>query len=100
MNNGLKKSEIEIIRHTLSQVESVQQAILFGSRAKGSFKPGSDIDIAVKGCKPEEIIKLSMLLNEETTLPFFFDILAFERITNKELLQHIKRVGQIIYAKH
>ncbi|MEW6606108.1 MAG: nucleotidyltransferase domain-containing protein [bacterium] len=49
MNNGLKESEIEKIIEALKRFPQIEQAIIFGSRAKGSHKKGSDIDLAIKG---------------------------------------------------
>ena len=89
---GLSQAELESIQRVCKEVD-IKRAILFGSRAKGNYKKGSDIDLAVIGDEK----KLSYILNEETTLPYFFDVINFNKITNKNLLEHIKRVGQIIY---
>jgi hypothetical protein len=44
-------------------------------------------------------MKLSFLLNEESATPYFFDVVHFEEISEKELLEHINRVGQCIYSR-
>ena len=89
---GLSQAELESIKRVCKEVD-IKRVILFGSRAKGNYKKGSDIDLAVIGDEK----KLSYILNEESTLPYFFDVINFNKITNKNLLEHIKRVGQIIY---
>lgn len=99
MNNGLSSEEILCICRVLEDVPSVQEAILFGSRAKGSFRAGSDVDLAVKGCSDSDVILLSAALNEETVLPYFFDVIAHEKINNPELLEHIERVGVTLYSR-
>ena len=72
---------------------------MFGSRAKGTFRAGSDVDLAVKGCSDSDVTLLSAALNEETTFPYFFDVVAYEKISNQELLAHIDRVGVTLYIK-
>jgi len=85
---GLKPQELETIKKVFRD-NNVDNAIIFGSRAKGNYKKGSDIDIAVdQGEK-----KLSYLLNEETNLPYFFDVVNRKKIKNKNLLEHIERAG-------
>ena len=85
---GLTTKELNEIKKILTQHTS--KAILFGSRAKGNYKKGSDIDIAIIGDERE----VSYLLNEETFLPYFFDVVNLEKIKNKNLIEHIKRVGK------
>ena len=74
--------------------------VLFGSRAKGNYKPGSDIDLAVKGDRvsPRIVAQLADCLNEETPLPYFFDVVHYETLDNQALVDHIDRVGIVIYS--
>jgi predicted nucleotidyltransferase len=98
---GLKNSDIEVIRHVLAKYGEIDEAILFGSRAKGSHRPGSDVDIAIKGSGGNETASLiSTYLNQETTLPYFFDIIDYKSVDNDSLIDHINRVGQPIYIKN
>ena len=101
MNFGLRLQDLDEIIRILKSSPFVEEAILFGSRAKGTFKNGSDIDLAVKGKGIDHsvIASLSFLLNEESAMPYFFDIVQYEGISDKELVEHIKRVGQCIYLK-
>jgi len=86
---GLKDEYLKTIIDVLKK-EDVKKAILFGSRAKGNYKEGSDIDLAIVGDEK----KLNYILNEETNIPYFFDILNLEKISNENLKEHIKRVGK------
>jgi len=86
---GLSEKELAVILEVLHD-NGIQEAVLFGSRAKGDYKRGSDIDIAIKG----DAKKISYLLNEESYLPYFFDIVDIDAINNENLLQHIQRVGK------
>lgn len=98
---GLQKGDLECIVAALQKEVVITEAVIFGSRAKGNFKNGSDIDIALKGeCITHSIINsLSDYLNEETIMPYRFDILNYHTICNNELTAHIDRVGITIYRK-
>lgn len=102
MGIGLQQEELAEIIRVLQDFPGIEEALIFGSRAKGSYKKGSDIDIAVKGSgiNHEVVAALSFQLNEETTLPYFFDIIHYEEISEQELLAHIDRVGKYIYLRN
>lgn len=71
----------------------VNEAILFGSRAKGNYKPGFDIDLAVKGVVSKDVLSRLLTAFEETVLPYFVDIVVYDNIKNEALREHIDRVG-------
>ncbi|MCK5564628.1 MAG: nucleotidyltransferase domain-containing protein [Planctomycetes bacterium] len=101
MNFGLKQRDIDNIQNALIQFPEIEQALVFGSRAKGNSKPGSDIDLAVKGSEvtPETIAGLRSMLND-MPLPYFFDVIDYKAIENKDLTDHIDRVAKTIYNKN
>ncbi len=101
MNFGLLKRDIDNLTKAFEQFDHIQQVIIFGSRAKGTSKPASDIDIALKGNQVDHqtILRLKDVL-EDLPLPYFFDVLAYDQITNQNLKDHIDRVGKVIYAKN
>ena len=86
---GLTDNELACIVAILKQNDT-QKSILFGSRAIGNYKKGSDVDIAVIGNER----KLSYCLNELSNLPYFFDVVNLEKIHSQKLLEHIQRVGK------
>ncbi len=88
---GLKHSEIEQIKAKLEKI-GIKNPILFGSRAKGSHNRGSDVDLAVIGDEK----RANYVLNEETNMPYFFDVVNIKKIKNRNLLEHIQRVGKIL----
>ena len=92
---GLKESTLKIIKNEISKYKDIDQVIIFGSRAKGNFKTGSDIDIAVKGARINDdiITRLSRKLNQESLIPHHIDIIHYEKIANHGLVDHIDRVG-------
>lgn len=94
MNTGLTKKQSDTLLTILNRYSVVDDALLFGSRAKGNFKPGSDIDLAVKG---KDITRRTVAcLNadfEGSDLPYFVDVVHYDRISNAALREHIDRVG-------
>jgi predicted nucleotidyltransferase len=97
---GLTDKDLQWIVDVIGTYPQVEEAFLFGSRALNTHKKGSDIDIALKGTEIEFIAsKISGILNEESHLPYFFDILDYNFIDNEALKEHIDRVGQRIYKK-
>ena len=97
---GLRESDLKIILDLLQSEKAVEQAIVFGSRAKGNYRNGSDVDIALKGKNLDFRIvsHLSYLLNEETPLPYRFDLLNYQTLNNDALKEHIDRVVKEIYS--
>ncbi len=48
-DSGLSAKDVESVRQTLRLFPKISEAILYGSRAKGSYRPGSDINLTLKG---------------------------------------------------
>lgn len=97
---GLLESDIEIILQTLTKFSKVEHAYIFGSRAKGNFKSGSDVEIALKGSQLDfnTLSEISYLLNEETSMPYKFDVLIYKSINEPALKEHIDRIGIEFYS--
>ncbi|HZL11091.1 MAG TPA: nucleotidyltransferase domain-containing protein [Prolixibacteraceae bacterium] len=88
MNNyGILTEDLAAILKIFESDEMIQEVILFGSRAKGSFKDGSDIDLAIKGnnLTINNLLNLSTAL-DDLFLPFKFDLIIFNRIQEPKLL--------------
>ena len=85
----------------MGQQPKVQFAYIFGSRAKGNFKNGSGVDIALKGTELDydTLIKISFWLNEQTAMPYKFDVLDYDSIQKPALKEHIDRVGIEFYRR-
>ncbi len=97
---GLSNKSLEIIYSILASVEPLDEAIIFGSRAKGSYKPGSDIDLALKGEKlsHDDLANLYGKF-DDSLLPYTFDLLIFNDKLDKEVREHIIRVGKVFYQR-
>ena len=95
----LEPSELELLRSVLRQHPEVVSATLFGSRAKGTHTPRSDVDLALAGplgALGSEAIAAEL---EELPLPYRFDVHALAAITHTPLLEHIEQVGKVIYPE-
>lgn len=99
MNFGLKQSDIEYIVDVIKKFPEIEKAVIFGSRAKGNHKAGSDVDIAIYGenITFDTVASIHFMLEEEGPLPYFFDIVDYTHIEHEELKEHIDRVGKVIY---
>ncbi len=100
MNNfGITEKTYQILRDTFSEYPEVQQVIIFGSRAKGNFQTGSDIDFAIKGeqCSEKLALNISSFLNECLPLPYHFDVLNYKSLNHRQLKNHINTHGKIFY---
>ena len=98
---GLKESELEEIVNTLASFDNVERAIVYGSRAKGNYKPFSDIDLTLcgDGLTQTDILRIADRF-EDSNLPYMFDISDFSKLTNPDLIDHIERRGITIFQNH
>lgn len=98
MKYGLKEQIIAQINAAFARYPEVEQVILYGSRAKGTYKNGSDIDLTLKG-HDLNLKVINQISNDldELLLPYSFDISIFSQISNPDLVDHINRVGVVFY---
>ena len=98
---GLLDRDIKYIRKALEKYDEIEKAVIFGSRAMGNYKKGSDVDIAIigKDVSRSIVYKIEDYLNEVYPLPYFFDLIHYNEITNENLINHIDNEGKIIYIK-
>jgi predicted nucleotidyltransferase len=98
MKYGLPESVTEKICHVLSKYPQVEKATLYGSRAKGNYKNGSDIDLTLHG----NHLNLNILYRimdeiDDLLLPYTVDVSIFNMIHDSEVVEHINRVGITFY---
>ena len=100
MNHGLSAQTVERIVRALAHYPEIEQAVLYGSRAKGNYRNGSDIDLTLFG-DGLNFSLLTRLDNEldDLLLPYKFDISVFADLRHPDLLDHIRRVGVAFYEK-
>ena len=95
---GLPPATIDMIRKILAEETAVKKAVIFGSRAKGTYRPGSDIDLTLFGeaLDLDTLGKIASRL-EESPIPYQVDLSIFKLIEHPGLREHIERVGQLFY---
>ncbi len=95
---GLNQDVWQKIFAVFAEFPSVEEVVLYGSRAKGNYRPGSDIDLTLKG-EGLNLKLLNKIANDldDLLLPYTFDLSIFSQIDNRDLIDHIRRVGQVVY---
>lgn len=96
---GFSKQDGERILSALLKFPEIEKAIIFGSRALGNSKSGSDVDLAIlgKNITSKTAVRLRSLLNQELPLPYFFDVVVYENIANDNLKRHIDEHGVVLF---
>jgi predicted nucleotidyltransferase len=97
---GLKQEDIDKINDVFASYEGIDSVVIYGSRAKGNFKAGSNIDLTII----ENSLTFSELLEIENTLddlllPYKIDLSLKRKVSNVDLLSHIDRVGKLFYKR-
>lgn len=92
---GLTQETIDKIKSVLKKYPVIKKCFIYGSRAKGNFKPGSDIDLTLEAptMSLSELLKLESEI-DDLLLPYKVDLSLKHQIDNKDLLDHIARVGR------
>ena len=100
MKFGLSDSTITKIQHVFAKYAQIEKVVVYGSRAKGNFRPGSDIDLALFGIDLDQQ-QCSDIAEEldDLLLPYMIDLSIFDQLRHSELKEHIERVGRIFYQK-
>jgi predicted nucleotidyltransferase len=100
MKYGLKPVVIEQIKQVFAAHREIDQAILYGSRAKGTYQNASDIDLCLRG----ENLSLPLQFKieselEDLLLPYKIDLSIFHQLDSPDLIDHINRVGVELYRR-
>lgn len=97
---GMTDEELKLLCSLFARQKEIEQVILYGSRAKGTHKPFSDVDITLLGVGLSRS-HLNRLLAEidESSLPYFFDVSIFSKLTNPALIEQIGKTGVVLYQR-
>ncbi|MGD9928971.1 MAG: nucleotidyltransferase domain-containing protein [Mangrovibacterium sp.] len=100
MKFGLSETTISQLCSVFENYPEIEEVIIYGSRAKGNYREGSDIDITLKGTSLTEQIRASVWLDiDELDTPYLFDISIFHLLKSDSLIDHINRAGKVLYRK-
>lgn len=97
---GLSLDKIQKIKSVFQSHPLIEKVVLYGSRAKGNYKPGSDIDLTISAPQMtlSELLKIENEI-DDLLLPYKVDLSLIHNIDNQSLLDHIHRVGVPFYSK-
>lgn len=100
MKYGIKEEQWDKLLRTFATYPKIEKVILYGSRAKGNYKPYSDIDITLIGTELKHT-DLNHIISaiDNLLLPYQCDVSLFHSLSNPDLIDHINRVGIEIYKK-
>ena len=101
MKYGLPETSFQSICDVLASYPQVDRAILYGSRAKGNYRNGSDIDLTLQGGEELTLRTLFRIMDDldDLLLPYTMDLSLFRHISDADLIDHIQRVGVVFYRK-
>ena len=98
---GLIESDVRAIHDILARYPQVKKCVIYGSRAKGNYKKGSDIDLTLQGGTDLNLDVLVRIMEDidNLLLPYTLDISIFRCIETPDMIAHIKRVGILFYER-
>jgi predicted nucleotidyltransferase len=100
MNHGLSADTVARITSVLADFPDVEKAVLYGSRAKGNYRKGSDIDLTLFGDGlTDEIMSRIYWALDDLLLPYKIDLSLFSGLKEPALLDHIRRAGIALYTR-
>ncbi|MCL2270176.1 MAG: nucleotidyltransferase domain-containing protein [Treponema sp.] len=100
MKYGLSDKTLKTLFVIFQKYPGIKQAVLYGSRAKGNFRIGSDIDLSLKTKDDFSFNDLLHISNDfdDSDIPYFVDVSIYNNLTNSDYKSHIDRVGKILYT--
>jgi len=100
MKYGLSDNTITCLLSIFNKYPGIRQVILYGSRAKGNFRTGSDIDLSLKTDNSFTHNDLLHIASDfdDSSMPYFIDVSIYDKLFNPDLKAHIDRVGKVLYS--
>lgn len=98
---GLSQTTLDKLNSVFLQHKAISSVLIYGSRAKGNYRQGSDIDLTIKGSVLEfaELMQIEDQI-DDLSLPYTVDLSQYAQLSNIDLIEHIDRVGLVIYEKN
>jgi predicted nucleotidyltransferase len=100
MKYGLPDRTLDTLDAIFRKYPGIRQAILYGSRAKGNYREGSDIDLSLK---TGNMFTRNDLLGiagdfDDSDIPYLVDVSIYGKLSNPGLKAHIDRAGKVLYS--
>ena len=100
MNHGLSADTVARITSVLARFPDVEKAVIYGSRAKGNHRKGSDIDLTLFGDGINDTVMSRIYWAlDDLLLPYKIDLSLFSGLKEPALVDHIRRVGIVLYTR-
>ncbi|GHU47690.1 DNA polymerase [Spirochaetia bacterium] len=101
MKYGLSDYTLQTLDALFKKHSGIKRVTVYGSRAKGTYHPGSDIDITLHTDETFTYNDLLHLANEvdDSDMPYFVDISVYDKLQNMDLKEHIQRIGKPLYVR-
>ena len=101
MKYGLSDRTLDTLDSIFQKYPGIRQAILYGSRAKGKYHRGSDIDLSFKTDNSFTRTELLRIAGDfdDSDMPYFVDVSIYDKLSNPDLKDHIDRVGKLLYPR-
>ena len=98
---GLSDNTLNTLDSIFKKYPDIKQAILYGSRAKGNYRNGSDIDLSLKTGENFTFTDLLRIAGDfdDSDIPYFVDVSIYDKLSNPDLKAHIDRVGKVLHAR-
>lgn len=101
MKYGLSEKSLQKIYDVFDRYPEVEEAILYGSRARNDYKNGSDIDLTLRGgngLTHKILSKIATDLDNQL-LPYTIDLSIYNNLANQDIINEIDRVGVTLYKR-
>ncbi|MBO1362222.1 nucleotidyltransferase domain-containing protein [Prevotella sp. A2931] len=100
MRFGLDDKYFNELTAILRAIPEIEEAVIYGSRARGDYRNVSDIDLSLRGTRLENkhVVRLKSLLYE-SRIPYFFDIHIFHQLRNPQFIANVERDGIVCYRR-
>ncbi|MDR2434101.1 MAG: nucleotidyltransferase domain-containing protein [Treponema sp.] len=101
MRYGLSEKTLATLNSIFNRYPGIQQVVLYGSRAKGTYRNGSDIDLTLKtdaGFSCTDLLHVAGDF-DDSDMPYLVDVSIYHRLSNSGLKEHIDRVGKVLFRR-
>lgn len=97
--SGLSSRDVDLICGVFRRHREITAAMLYGSRAQGTHRPESDVDLTIQGDFDDLRAASIAAEMDELPLPYRFDVQAYSAIQSPALRDDIRRTGTVVYGE-
>jgi len=96
---GIYQKTTDELMSIFKKYDNIEKVIIYGSRAKGNYREGSDIDLTLIGNVERQDLMNILDEIDDSYIPYLFDISIYNQLNSESLKEHINRVGKVFYKK-